>query len=51
MKVSSFHRFRDGADDEYRRYLVPKQLEKQWLEALIANKLDKLDEPGMAVSR
>ena len=44
---SSFHMSRDGADyDEYRRYSVPEQLEKQWLEEVIAKRLDMLDEPG-----
>lgn len=43
---SVFYMSRNGVDDEYRQYAVPKELEKQWMEELTATKLDLLDGPG-----
>jgi hypothetical protein len=43
---SGFYMSRDSTDVEYRRYSVPKQLEKQWLEELTTTRLDMLEKPG-----
>jgi len=43
---SRFYMSRDGVEDEYVDYAVPKQLEKQWLEELTQVKLDLLEQPG-----
>jgi len=40
---SGLYMSRDGVEDEYRRYSVPKDLEKQWLEELTTTKLDMLE--------
>jgi hypothetical protein len=43
---SIFYMSRDGADNTYRAFGVPKEIEAVWLEALTAERLRQLGEPG-----
>jgi hypothetical protein len=43
---SRFYMSRDGVEDDYLRYSVPKHLETQWLEELTAAKLNMLETSG-----
>ncbi len=43
---SGFYMSRDGVEQDYRRFAVPKELEKAWLEELTDKKLNGLREPG-----
>lgn len=43
---SRFYMSRDGVEEQYQRYEVPRDVEATWLEELTACKLRRLPEPG-----